>query len=64
MNQNYLILKLITKISNKNETGVTLRLPSKKVGESINEGNFPQKLLLIDSNVKLCKAFDEKLITV
>ena len=48
LNQNYLILKLITKISNKNETGVTLRLPSKKVGESINEGNFPQKLLLTD----------------
>ena len=42
----------------KNNTEVTLEISSNLVGESSNENNFLQKLLLTNTQVsKLCKAF-------
>ena len=42
----------------KNETKVTLHLPSNVVGDSKDEINFPHKLLLTNTQVsKLRKAF-------
>ena len=42
----------------KNNTEVTLKNSSNLVGESNNENNFTQKLLLTNTQVsKLCKAF-------
>ena len=42
----------------KNNTEVTLKISSNLVGESSNENNFLQKLLLTNTQVsKLCKAF-------
>ena len=42
----------------KNETDVILRLPSKTIGNSDDETNFPHKLLLTNRQVaNLCKAF-------
>ena len=42
----------------KNRTEVTLNLSSNLVGNSNDETNFPQKLLLTDTQIsKICKAF-------
>ena len=39
------------KTSNKNETGLTLRLSSNMIGNSNDESNFPRKLLLTNRQV-------------
>ena len=42
----------------KNKTEVTLNLSSNVVGDSNNQKNFPNKLLLPNNQVsRLCKAF-------
>ena len=42
----------------KNETEVTLKLPSNMIGDSNDETNFPHKLLLTDRQVsKFRRAF-------
>ena len=42
----------------KNNTKVTLKIPSNVVGDSNDENNFPHKLLLTNTQVsRLCKAF-------
>ena len=42
----------------KNKTEVTLNLSSNVVGDSNNQKNFPNKLLLTNNQVsRLCKAF-------
>ena len=42
----------------KNETDMILRLSSNMIGNSNDEANFPQKLLLVNRQVaNLCKAF-------
>ena len=42
----------------KNDTDVTINLSSNVVGNSNDEANFPQKLLLTNSKVsRPCKAF-------
>ena len=46
------------KLAVKNATEVTLKLSSNMVGNSNDETNFPQNLLLTDRHVsKLCKTF-------
>ena len=44
--------------SRKNDTGLTLNLPSNVVGNANDETNFPHKLLIANTQVsKNCKAF-------
>ena len=48
-----------SKLGIKNGTEVTLNISSNVVGDSNDENNFPQKLLLTDTQVsKLCKDFE------
>ena len=49
---------MINSNKGKNDTEVTLKLPSNVVGGSNDENNFPQKLLLTNTDVlRLCKTF-------
>ena len=49
---------MINSNKGKNDTEVTLKLSSNVVGGSNDENNFPQKLLLTNTDVlRLCKTF-------
>ena len=53
---NWQLNKLKSRITN--DTEITLKISSNVVGDSNNENNFPNKLLLPNTQVsKLCKAF-------
>ena len=53
---NWQLNKLKSRITN--DTEITLKISSNVVGNSNDENNFPNKLLLTNTQVlKLCKAF-------